>query len=91
MITILFIVNTIILLFKYTTTSLIVNKLIKLQYIDNNIFNVWINNCDHSMLRYLLKFVCFYLYMYMLSSITFGYNLFNEIFINVKFLDFLNN
>ena len=24
--------------------------------------------------------------MYMLSSITFGYNLFNEIFINVKFI-----
>ena len=43
------------------------------------------------MLRYLLKFVCLYLYMYMLSSITFGYNLFNEIFINVKFIDFLNN
>ena len=43
------------------------------------------------MLRYLLTFVCFYLYMYMLSSITFGYTLFNEIFINVKFIDFLNN
>ena len=43
------------------------------------------------MLRYLLKLVCLYLYMYMLSSITSGYNLFNEIFINVKFIDFLNN
>ena len=38
------------------------------------------------MLRYLLKFLYLYLYMYMLSSITFGYNLFNEIFINVKFI-----
>ena len=37
------------------------------------------------MLRYLLKFLYLYLYMYMLSSITFGYNLFNEIFINVTF------
>ena len=37
------------------------------------------------MLRHLLKFLYHYLYMYMLSSITFGYNLFNEIFINVKF------
>ena len=27
--------------------------------------------------------------MYMLSSIIFGYNLFNEIFINVKLIDFL--
>ena len=36
------------------------------------------------MLRYLLTFGYVYLYMYMLSSITFGYNLFNEIFINVK-------
>ena len=36
------------------------------------------------MLRYLLKFVCVDLYMYMLSSITFGYNLFN-----VKFIFFL--
>ena len=36
------------------------------------------------MLRYLLKFGYVYLYMYMLSSITCGYNLFNEIFINVK-------
>ena len=39
------------------------------------------------MLRYLLKFVCLYLYMYMLSSITFDYNLFNEIFINVIFFN----
>ena len=38
------------------------------------------------MLRYLLKFLYLYLYMYMLSSITFGYNLFNEIFINVFFI-----
>ena len=41
------------------------------------------------MLRYLLKFLYLYLYMYMLSSITFGYNLFNEIFINVKCIFFL--
>ena len=38
------------------------------------------------MLRYLLKLCYVYLYMYMLSSITFGYNLFNEIFINVKLI-----
>ena len=38
------------------------------------------------MLRYLLKFGYVYLYMYMLSSITFGYNLFNEIFINIKLI-----
>ena len=41
------------------------------------------------MLRYLLKLVCVYFYMYMLSSTTFGYNLFNEIFINVKLILFL--
>ncbi len=41
------------------------------------------------MLRYLLKFVCVNLYMYMLSGITFGYNRFNEIFINVKLIFFL--
>ena len=41
------------------------------------------------MLIYLLTFLYLYLYMYMLSSITFGYNLFNEIFINVKFIYFL--
>ena len=50
-----------------------------------------LNNYDHSMLRYLLKFVCVYLYMYMLSSITFGYDLLNEIFINVKSIFFLIN
>ena len=38
------------------------------------------------MLRYLLKFGYVYLYMHMLSRITFGYNLFNEIFINVKLI-----
>ena len=38
------------------------------------------------MLRYLLKFGYVYLCIYMLSSITFGYNLFNEIFINVKLI-----
>ena len=37
----------------------------------------------------MLTFLYLYLYMYMLSSITFGYNLFNEIFINVKFIFFL--
>ena len=41
------------------------------------------------MLRYLLKFVCVYLYMYVLSSITFGCNLFNEIFLNVNLIFFL--
>ena len=41
------------------------------------------------MLRYLLKFGYVYLYMYMLSSITFGYNLLNEIFINVNLIFFL--
>ena len=43
------------------------------------------------MLRYLLNFVCLYLFMYMLSSIAFGYNPFNEIFINVKLIFILNN
>ena len=41
------------------------------------------------MLRYLLKFVCVYLYMYMLCTITFGYTLFHEIFIHVKLIFFL--
>ena len=41
------------------------------------------------MLRYLLKFLYLYLYMYMLSSIAFGYNLFNEIFINVNFFFYI--
>ena len=35
-------------------------------------YNVCTNNCDHSMLRYLLTFVCVYLYMYMLCTITFN-------------------
>ena len=58
----------------------------QLWYVNNNTFNVCIRNCDHSMLRYLLTFVCVYLYIYMLCTITFGYTLFHEIFIHVKLI-----
>ena len=41
------------------------------------------------MLRYLLKLVCLYLHMYVLPRITFAYNIFFEIFTNIKLIFFL--